>query len=431
MANAQKYSKSASGHLAAHFERKKIPVKDKDGNVSMEYIKFGNQDIDPSRTHLNYNLAPERIGGQLAFIKQRTMEVKTLNRADVKVMVSWVITLPEYEHQNKDIHVSIDKEKIEKIFFERVYKYLCEKYGEENVISAYVHKDENKPHMHYAFVPVTEDRKHGGLKVSAKEVINRNELKSFHTDLERHLDSFGDWHFKVVNEATKDGNKTIAELKKQTAHEEVLKAQQDAAEARQRALNAEQEIKPLKEKKKSLESEIEALQSQKEILTAEEVKAIKAEKNFIGGLKGVTYKEFEAVKRTASAVESMTAERDQALVRAEKAELRATTAEAKVEEAFKDANRQLQAKIAEVEQDRPTLKMTQENIQLHRENDELRQENSNLKETVSRLERIANSLKAIIKEKLPDVYAAITQRTSPEQQNSQKERKKSAPEHRR
>ena len=105
MANAQKYTRAACGHLAAHYERR----KDEKG----EYVKFGNQDIDPQKTHLNYNLAPRRGLEQIDFIRQRTT---------------------------------------------------------------------------------------------------------------------------VVNEATKDGNKEIAELKKQTAHEEVLKAQQEALQARQRAL---------------------------------------------------------------------------------------------------------------------------------------------------------------------------------------------------
>ena len=174
--------------------------------------------------------------------------------------------------------------------------------------------------MHFAFVPVTEDKKRGGEKVSAKEVITKNDLKTFHTDLERHLDSFRDWHFEVVNEATKDGNKEIAELKKQTAHEEVLKAQQEALQARQRALQEQESIKPLVEQKNALRGEIKPYRP-KRGLTAAEVEAIKGEKTLLGGLKGVTHKEFEAVKRTAAAVESMTAERDQALARAERADL--------------------------------------------------------------------------------------------------------------
>ena len=214
MANAQKYTRAACGHLAAHYERR----KDEKG----EYVKFGNQDIDPQKTHLNYNLCPRRGVEQIDFIRQRTTEARTLKRDDVNVMCSWVVTLPEYRHHNQNLHVSPDKEQVERLFFERTYQFLCDRYGEQNVISAYVHKDEKTPHMHFAFVPVTEDKKRGGEKVSAKEVITKNDLKTFHTDLERHLDSFRDWHFEVVNEATKDGNKEIAELKKQTAHEEVV-----------------------------------------------------------------------------------------------------------------------------------------------------------------------------------------------------------------
>ena len=39
-------------------------------------------------------------------------------------------------------------------------------------------------------------------------------------------------------------HKEIAELKKQTAHEEVLKAQQEALQARQRALQEQESINP-------------------------------------------------------------------------------------------------------------------------------------------------------------------------------------------
>lgn len=415
MANAQKYTRAASGHLAAHFERR----KDEQG----EYVKFGNQDIDPSRTHLNYNLAPEREGGQMAFIRQRTTEARTLKRDDVNVMVSWVVTLPEYRYHNPDLHVSADKEKVERAFFERTYRFLCDRYGEQNVISAYVHMDEKTPHMHFAFVPVTEDKKRGGEKVSAKDVITRADLKTFHMDLERHLDSFHDWHFEVINEATKDGNKTVAELKKQTAHEEVLKAQQEAAEARQRVLTEQERIKPLQEKKRALEGEIEALQTEKEVLTAAEVEAIKGEKNLLGGLKGVTFKEFEALKRTAAAVESMSAERDQALARAERADLRATAAEAKVQTAYDDANRQLKEKIREVEQDRPSLKAQQEIIQLRKENQNLKAEIGGLRGKVADLEAMVRRLGQIIREKLPEVWAAITQPKRDQQQQTAPERK--------
>jgi hypothetical protein len=410
MAHAAKYAASASGHMLSHYDRSKDGLS---GN------------IDPSRTHLNYNLAPEREGSQLDFIHQRMSEVRCLKRADVNIMCDWVVTLPKYQWHDNNIHMTPNKEQVERTFFERVYRFMADRYGEQNIISAYVHRDETTPHMHFAFVPVAEDKKRGGEKLSAKEVITKNDLKTFHTDLERHLDSFRDWHFEVVNEATKDGNKTIAELKKQTAHEEVLKAQHEATEARQRALQEQESIKPLVEQKNALKGEIEALQTEKEVLTATEVEAIKGEKNLLGGLKGVTYKEFEAVKRTAAAVESMTAERDQALARAERADLRATAAEAKVKTAYEDANRQLQVKIREVEQDRPSMKAQMEIVQLRKENQTLQTENSSLRSKVADLEAMVRRLGQIIREKLPEVYAAITQPKRDKQQTTEKQKPKS------
>ena len=89
----------------------------------------------------------------------------------------------------------------------------------------------------------------------------------------------------MVNEATKDSNKEIAELKKQTAHEEVLKAQQEALQARQRALQEQESIKPLVEQKNALRGEI-SLTDRERGLTAAEVEAIKGEENFTGWSQG-------------------------------------------------------------------------------------------------------------------------------------------------
>ena len=48
MAHLEKYSRAQLGHILKHDSR----AKDLNGN----YIKFGNEEIDTSRTHLNYNL---------------------------------------------------------------------------------------------------------------------------------------------------------------------------------------------------------------------------------------------------------------------------------------------------------------------------------------------------------------------------------------
>ncbi|MCL2070831.1 MAG: plasmid recombination protein [Oscillospiraceae bacterium] len=200
MAHMNKYARSAVGQLCQHYERK----KKEDG----EYVKFGNEDIDLTKTHLNYNLAPQRsLKNQIEFINQRCSEVKCLNRKDVNVMVSWVVTQP------KDFPKERSRE-----FFEKTYEFLNTRYGgdesnEQNVISAYVHLDEKSAHMHYAFVPVVADKKSGKPKVSAKEAISKGDLLTFHKDLEKHLYEHFGFEVGIINGATKEGNLSIKALK--------------------------------------------------------------------------------------------------------------------------------------------------------------------------------------------------------------------------
>ena len=212
MAHVEKYAKFAIGAMTKHYERR----RDENGN----YYKFGNENIDKSRTHLNYNLAPEREISQVQYIHKRTQNVRVLNRADVKIMCSCVVTLPNFKINN-DAY-KIDDEQAERLFFERCYTFLEQRFGgEKNVISSYVHRDETTPHMHFAFIPIVPDKKRGGEKVSAKEVVTRVNLRTLHTDLEEHLASYGDVRYEILNAETRDGNKTIAELKSEQRIEKI------------------------------------------------------------------------------------------------------------------------------------------------------------------------------------------------------------------
>ena len=210
MAHVMKMTKAACGHMFKHYER----AKDKNG----EYVKFGNESIDPERTPMNYNLAPDRELSQGDFVRKRCSEVYCMNRKDVNVLCSWVVTVP------KDVP-EVEHEK----FFHATYDFLEKRYGRENVVSAYVHMDEVTPHMHFAFVPVIYDKKKERYKVSAFEVIDRRELTVFHAELEKHLESVLGHEVGILNEATKEGNKSIEELKRGTAQEKLKIATLEAS----------------------------------------------------------------------------------------------------------------------------------------------------------------------------------------------------------
>lgn len=252
MANMAKYTKGAMGHLMKHYERGK--------DASGEYIKFGNQQIDLSRTHLNYNLAPEH--DQLDFIHQRLSEVHTLKRKDVNVMCSWVVTVP------KGLPEEYHKE-----FFERSYDFLRKRYSpdEKNIISAYVHLDEVTPHMHFAFVPVVYDQKKDREKVSAKEVVNRTDLSTFHQDFQNVMDRFVMEHgnvFKcdVLNGATANGNKSIEEYKAEKATARVNNLSQRSVRLKKDISGLQADKTALQDKITTLEGKIDSLDSNSQVL---------------------------------------------------------------------------------------------------------------------------------------------------------------------
>lgn len=197
MAHVEKYKASALGHMLAHYNRS-TPA---------------NKDIDRSRTEQNYNLAPER-GNLLKFIDARLADgVKVQQRSDVIKLCDWVITMPR----------DLPAEK-EQAFFANTYDFLVNKYEEKNVVSAYVHKDESTPHMHFAWLPIVKEKKNkkrlGQEKLSAKECITRSDLQKFHSELQTYLEQKLHCPVKILNEATKDGNKSIADLKRHSQQTE-------------------------------------------------------------------------------------------------------------------------------------------------------------------------------------------------------------------
>lgn len=253
MAHFAKYAAAAAGHLLKHYERGK--------DAKGDYIKFGNKNIDLTRTLENYNLAPDRKGGQQAFIKQRLSEVKLQKRDDVKILCDWVVTLPKGDYTPEQ----------ERAFFAETYRFLLEKYGEKNVVSAFVHKDEEQPHMHFAFIPIVPDRKWNEKhpdkqreKVSAKECVTKSDLERFHTEFQQQLDScFERDVFPVQNGETIKGAANVAELKaarEKEAYDKQTAVYQEAQETRVKKLSEYQtQIETLHNEKNALQNEISGL----------------------------------------------------------------------------------------------------------------------------------------------------------------------------
>lgn len=164
MAHLKKNTRGAVPGLAVHFERKTD--------------HHTNKEIDVSKSYLNQDLMADG-SDMLSRFNERLNDVYCMKRDDVKALATWIVTLPEelteapYEQQSA--------------FFEATTNFLNERYGQENAVAAVVHYDETTPHLHYAFVPVVFDAKKERYKVSAKEVLTRHDLQTFHDDLDQNL----------------------------------------------------------------------------------------------------------------------------------------------------------------------------------------------------------------------------------------------------
>lgn len=256
MAHVAKYTNTQTGHLLNHYNRK----NEKDCNRS-------NEDIDKTRTKENYNLM-EREETPQEIYKNRLGELYNLGRADVKTMFDWVITLPkDYQGDSRE-------------FFIHTTDFLNNRYGAENCVGAFVHMDEKQPHMHYSFIPATEDKNPNHEqqeKVCAKEVLTRNDLTTFHDDLQRYLrERMPDREINIINGITKEQgrNMSVKEIKLQAKAERLKEKEKEVSEREERLTRKEEKLKEQKkqnlERQKELDKQKRELQQKEKSLTSKE-----------------------------------------------------------------------------------------------------------------------------------------------------------------
>lgn len=192
MASVQKFPQSAVVNQLRHNQR--------------AILHPANTDIMPEKSCKNYSLLPARSISDYDYFLERKAELYAYNRADVKVLAGWIVTAP------KDLPVDQHY-----LFFQHTFDFLCQRYGRENAVQAIVHNDESgQPHLHFLFIPVCKDEKHGGEKICANTVLNRKELRDFHPALKKYLSEHG-INANIMSGITQKqgGNRHVWELKQE------------------------------------------------------------------------------------------------------------------------------------------------------------------------------------------------------------------------
>lgn len=250
MARVEKYGIRAVGHLIAHYERRQVLNKE---TGEMEYVKFGNRDIDTRWTPLNYRIWPP-LEEDIAetrdiFVSQKLQdlfdatgqdpeetalkrfrrifrETPHAKRKDLKCFCEWCISLPD----------EIPCDRMDE-FFDMCMCYCARKYGAENIVGGWVHVDEaHRPHLHVGFVPVIETTSTGedgstttNRRICAKDLISRKHLSDWHGGLtalcqeEMKIENPG-----ILNGRTREqgGNRTVAQMKAHDKHYDKTKGKE-------------------------------------------------------------------------------------------------------------------------------------------------------------------------------------------------------------
>lgn len=129
---------------------------------------YSNKNINPELSHLNYSLKDCKHSYEKEFdlIKEKYNlkgQIKTVSN----IACEYIIT-SDKEYFNS---IGIDETKR---YFETAYKFVCEykNLGEQYILSAKVHMDEETPHMHLVFIPVVhiKDKKGNSIdKIACSE----------------------------------------------------------------------------------------------------------------------------------------------------------------------------------------------------------------------------------------------------------------------
>lgn len=187
MAHIAKYKATSVGHMLAHYRRDASSLER--DNIDPERIKndlvvghYTNKDgklvvgrVEPREGEPNWGTVESRI--------ERVNEAqkaagKRATRKDAVVMADVVVTLPDNVRKG-------DEDR----FFRLAYWYLSKKFGIENMMGGYVHKDEvlkdgtpARDHMHVPFTPILDGR------FNYKKMCPRSFYQSMHKELGDYLE---------------------------------------------------------------------------------------------------------------------------------------------------------------------------------------------------------------------------------------------------
>ena len=129
---------------------------------------YSNKNINKELSYLNYSLKDCKHSYEKEFeLVREKYNLKGQIKTVSNIVCEYIIT------SDKEFFNSIGAEETKR-YFETAYKFVCDykNLGEQYILSAKVHMDEETPHMHLVFIPVvhTQDKKGNDIdKIACSE----------------------------------------------------------------------------------------------------------------------------------------------------------------------------------------------------------------------------------------------------------------------
>lgn len=184
-----------------------------------------NKDIDPEKSHQNYDLVQRESNLQadiLNFIESEKSSTRKL-RKDAVLCNEWIIS------SDKQFFDNLSPEET-RHYFKVAKDYFAERFGEKNIRYAIVHMDEATPHMHMGVVPFDKDN-----KLSAKRIFNRSELIKIQDELPIRFQEAG-FDIERGEKGSKSKHLSVPDYKKMQEDIKHLEKERSALEEKNKAL---------------------------------------------------------------------------------------------------------------------------------------------------------------------------------------------------
>ena len=252
-----------------------------------ENKNYNNKDINHENTYKNYDLINENkidYSENIEATIHANYSGKRAIRKDAIKHVDGLIT-SDNEFFNK-----LNEEETNQ-FFRDSLDFLEQEYGKENMLYATVHLDEKVPHMHFGFVPLTDDG-----RLSAKEKLGN---KKAMTELQDRFNQYV--------------NAKGYELQRGTAKEVSNKQHQDIDKYKKETEYHKQELatvqKDLSELERQLDAHISDLRAYSDFEYENEVEVKKGfltgREELETGRKVVSAEEFERIQHTVTSARNI------------------------------------------------------------------------------------------------------------------------------